>query len=78
MDFEGVFANLDYLGNSGVTLSVEQKASLQTSLVVLKKEQKFYRVKFWGIIKGIQNDYFIVQGVGKDELKDRKALYRYN
>lgn len=77
MDFEGVFANLDYLGSSGIVLSVEQKASLQTSLVILKKEHKFCRVKFWGIIKGIQNDYFIVQGVGKDELKDRKALYRY-
>ena len=77
MDSESVFANLDYLGSSGIVLSVEQRASLQSSLVTLKREHKFRRVKLWGIIRGIQSDYFIVQGVGKDEIKDRKALFRY-
>ena len=77
MDSESVFANLDYLGSSGIVLSVEQKASLQSSLVTLKREHKFRRVKLWGVIRGIQSDYFIIQGVGKDEIKDRKALFRY-
>lgn len=77
MDSDSVFANLDYLGSSGVVLSVEQRASLQSSLVTLKREHKFRRVKLWGVVRGIQNDYFIVQGVGKDEIKDRKALFRY-
>ncbi len=76
MDSESVFVNLDYLGSSGVVLSVEQKASLQSSLLLLKREHKFRRVKLWGVVRGIGNDYFIAQGVGKDELKDRKALYR--
>ena len=77
MDSETVFSQLDYLGSSGVVLSVEQKASLQSSLVTLKREHKFRRVKLWGVIRGVQGDYFIVQGVGKDEIKDRKALFRY-
>ena len=76
MDSEGVFTNLDYLGSSGVVLSVEQRATLQSSLVLLRREHKFWRVKLWGVIRGIQKDYFIAQGVGMDELKDRKALYR--
>lgn len=76
MDSETVFSHLDFLSSSGIVLSVEQKASLQSSLVTLKKEHKFRRVKLWGIIRGIQNDYFIIQGVGKDEIKDRKALFR--
>ena len=76
MDSEGVFTNLDYLGSSGVVLSVEQRATLQSSLVLLRREHKFRRVKLWGVIRGIQKDYFIAQGVGTDELKDRKALYR--
>ncbi len=71
-----MFVNLDYLGSNGVILSVEQKASLQSSLVLLKREHKFCRVKLWGVVRGIGNDYFIAQGVGKDEIKDRKALYR--
>lgn len=75
MDSEGVFSNVAFLGSSGVVLSVEQKASLQSSLVLLQREHKFRKTKVWGVIRGIQSDYFIVQGVGKDELKDRKALY---
>lgn len=77
MDSEAFLWNLDYLGSSGVVLSVEQKTCIQSSLVTLRKEQKFRRTKLWGIIRGIQKDYFIVHGVGKNELTDRKALYRY-
>ena len=68
MDSEGVFTNLDYLGSSGVVLSVEQQPTLQSSLVVLWREHKFRRVKLWGIIRGINKDYFIAQGVSTDEL----------
>lgn len=77
MDSESLFSNLNYLGSSGIVLSVEQRAALQSSLVLLRREHKFRRVKLWGVVRGIQNDYFVAMGVGKDELKDRKALYRY-
>ena len=76
MDSEVLFSELDYLGSSGVVLSVEQKASLQSSLVILRKEYKLRRVKLWGIIRGVQKDYFIVHGIGRNELLDKKALYR--
>ena len=68
--------NVDYISSSGAILSVEQKAALQSSLVILKNQQKFKSVEFWGRIDGTSNDYFIVQGVGIDQLKDRKTLYR--
>ena len=76
MDSEGLHTNVDYVGSSGVILSTEQKAALQSSLVILKSNYKFHRVLFWGKILGVKNDYFIVQGVSKDELKGRKSLYR--
>ena len=76
MDIEGLHMCIDYVGSSGVILSTEQKAALQSSLVILRNNYKFARVVFWGKILGVKNDYFIVQGVGKDELKDRKTLYR--
>lgn len=75
MDHDSLHVNLDYVGSSGVCLSVEQKASLQSSLVILKTQQKFEKVKFFGKILGVKNDYFIVQGVGCNELKDRKTLF---
>jgi radial spoke head protein 9 len=76
MDSETLFSDLNYLGSSGTVVSVEQKASLQSSLVSLKRKHKFRKVKLWGIIRGVQKDYFIVHGVGMNELIDKKALYR--
>ena len=76
MEAEGLNMAIDYVGSSGVVLSTEQKAALQSSLVILKSNYKFRGVKFWGKILGVKSNYFIAQGVGKDELKDRKTLYR--
>ena len=78
MDADGLHLHIDYVASSGVVSSVEQKAALQSSLVILKNQQKFSKIKFWGKILGIKSDYFLVQGVGKDDLKERKTLYRYN
>jgi len=75
MDSREFSLNVDYLGSSGTILSCEQKAALQTSLVILKNNYKFNRLYFWGKILGIKDDYFIVQGITNDELGDRKTLY---
>ncbi|CAK8692624.1 radial spoke head protein 9 homolog [Clavelina lepadiformis] len=78
MDAEGLHLSLDYLSGSGVILSPEKKAALQTSLIILKTHYKFQRVVLWGKILGIKDDYFIAQGAGRDELTDRKTLYSLN
>jgi len=75
MDSGSLKLSMDYVASSGVVLSIEQKTALESSLIILKNQQKFQLVQFFGKIIGIQNDYFIVQGVGKDSLKDRKTLY---
>jgi len=77
MDAEGLHVNVEYLSNSGVIISPEQKAALQISLPILRSDHKLKRVKLWGKVQGIKADYFIAHGVGEDELKDRKAVYRY-
>lgn len=76
MDAEGLHINIEYLSNSGVVLSPEQKAALQISLPILQSDHKLQRVKLWGKIQGIKADYFVAHGVGVDELNDRKAVYR--
>ena len=77
MDAEGLNINIEYLSNSGVILSPEQKAALQISLPILQSDHKLKRVKLWGKIQGIKADYFVAHGVGVDEMQDRKAVYRY-
>jgi len=76
MDSEGLHLTMEYLSGSGMVLSPEQKAALQTSLVIMKTNYKFEKVKLWGKILGLKDDYFIAQGSGKDEMKDTKYLYR--
>ncbi|XP_077998908.1 radial spoke head protein 9 homolog [Glandiceps talaboti] len=75
MDSEGFHLNISYVGSSGVVLSPEKKAALETSLIILQNHHKFNRIFFWGKIVGIKDDYFIAQGVGDDEMRDRKTLY---
>lgn len=77
MEGDSLVQNCSFLESSGVVLSPEQKATLQTSLAILKSQHKFKRVKLWGMIKGIKKNYFIAQGIGNDETQDRKYLYRY-
>ena len=77
MDSQDLHLGIDYVGSSGIILSPEQKACLQTSLCILQSNQKFARVYFWGKILGVKDDYFIAQGVGKDEFEERRILYRY-
>ncbi len=76
MDSNSLYYSLELVAGSGHTLNVEQRAALQTSLVILKKNYKFHRVLFWGKILGLKEDYFIAQGRGEDEMKDKKNLYR--
>ncbi|XP_073349582.1 radial spoke head protein 9 homolog [Pagrus major] len=78
MDSNSLYYSLELVAGSGQTLNVEQRAALQTSLVILKKNYKFSRVLFWGKILGLNEDYFIAQGRGEDEMQDKKYLYSFN
>ncbi|XP_044025634.1 radial spoke head protein 9 homolog isoform X2 [Siniperca chuatsi] len=78
MDSNSLYYSLELVAGSGHTLNVEQRAALQTSLVILKKNYKFHRVLFWGKILGLKEDYFIAQGRGEDEMQDKKNLYSFN
>lgn len=76
MDSQNLHLYIDFVGSSGVILSPEQKAALQTSLVVLKNNHKFEQVKLWGKILGIKEDYYIAQGFSNDQFADKTTLYR--
>ena len=76
MDAACLVNDLELVGCCGVTLSVEQKTQLQSSLVILRDKCKFDHVQVWGVVNGIAADYFIAVGVGRDELGERKYLYR--
>ena len=76
MNARELHLTVDYVGSSGIVFSPEQKAALQTSLCILQNNMKFSRVFLWGKILGVKDDYFIAQGIGSDELGEKKTLYR--
>lgn len=63
------------IGGGAMAISVEYKAALQASLVLLKNRENFQHVKLWGKIAGISRDYFIAQGFGQNQVTDRKSFY---
>lgn len=67
--------DIENLSYCGIVLSVEQRASLQTSLSFACEQYKFKRIYFWGKILGTKEDYFIAVGVGANEIKNRTFLY---
>jgi radial spoke head protein 9 len=78
MDAENLHLEISYVGSSGIVLSTEQKTALQVSLASVKQKNNFRKIFFWGKIFGIKDDYYIIQGVTDDYLKNRKTLYSLN
>lgn len=78
MESKDLNLSIEAVGSSGFILSSEQRAALQTSLVLLQNKQKFANVFFWGKIIGGREDYYIAQGFAKDYLSERRTLYRYS
>lgn len=78
IDSNRLLLDIEHLAYSGVVLSVEQKASLQTSLAIAKEQYKFNKIYFWGKILGTREDYFVAVGAGINEMKQRTFLYSHD
>lgn len=76
MDSESLLLSLELASGSGQGLSPDRRASLLTSLTLVKRDYRYDRVLFWGRILGIVADYYIAQGLSADQLAPRKTLYR--
>ncbi|XP_066862390.1 radial spoke head protein 9 homolog isoform X2 [Kogia breviceps] len=78
MDEESLLLSLELASGSGQGLSPDRRASLLTSLMLVKRDYRFDRVLFWGRILGLVADYYIAQGLSEDQLAPRKTLYSLN
>jgi radial spoke head protein 9 len=77
IDSNKLLLDVEQLAFSGIVLSVEQRAALQTSLSIAKEQYKFNRIYFWGKIIGTKEDYYVACGVGNSEINQRTFLYRF-
>jgi hypothetical protein len=51
------------LCDSGFTLSIEEKAALQISMLERKNAEGFNKLYFWGKVMGKDSDYLICYGL---------------
>jgi len=58
IDANQLVLDIEHLALSGIVLSIEQRASLQTSLSIAREQYKFDRIYLWGKILGTKEDYF--------------------
>lgn len=66
---------LSYVQAAGVTLNVEEKSCLSTSLLLLKDSQQLKRVVFWGKITGVQKDYYVAVGGSEDVMVGGRTYF---
>lgn len=78
IDANQLVLDVENLALSGIVLSIEQRASLQTSLSITRDQYKFDRIYLWGKILGTKEDYFIAVGTGSNEIKQRTFLYSHD
>uniref|UniRef100_A0A336K7A2 Radial spoke head protein 9 homolog n=1 Tax=Culicoides sonorensis TaxID=179676 RepID=A0A336K7A2_CULSO len=73
-------AKFKYLSNlmsyTGFCLNPKEILLIENSLIILKHEQKFEKIFFWGkILTTTSHDYYIAFGYKKDCLRDRRFFY---
>jgi hypothetical protein len=66
--------DVSLVASSGAVLSMSEKAALQSSASILKKQYRFGSVKLFGKIKGKTNDYLIA--IGEEGSSAKKYFYR--
>ncbi|XP_067420811.1 radial spoke head protein 9 homolog isoform X1 [Emydura macquarii macquarii] len=78
MDAESLPFALDLVAGGGAGLSPEKRAALRASLLLLRRDYRFERVRLWGRIQGIRGPYYIAEGLGGDRAGPRSRLYSLN
>lgn len=75
-NFKESFAHLS--NEIAITLNPVEAAIIESSLIVLKNENNFDDIYFWGQIEGTESDYFIAFGYAGDLLMKRTYFYSKN
>ncbi|KAF5302391.1 hypothetical protein FQA39_LY10430 [Lamprigera yunnana] len=78
MNLDSILNCLETLGHFGTVISTEEGIILTNSLLLLKNENHFRNIFFWGRIFGCDKDYYIAFGYVKDALEGRIYYYSTN
>jgi len=66
---------LDAVASTGCVISLAHKAAMQSSFPLLKKQNKFSKVMFFGKVMGKVGDYLIAVGIEESFLAGKKFFF---
>ena len=66
---------LDAMASTGCVISLAHKAAMQSSSPLLKKQNKFSKVMFFGKVMGKVGDYLIAVGIEESFLSGKKFFF---
>ena len=80
MKVSNISSELKFVNRLGVTLSVEERISIEAQALRLSHEYKHDQWNFWGRIEGIVKNYYIIEGVdfkGVTNFPNRQYFWAY-
>jgi len=63
MDLNALENEMKYVNKLGLTLNMEEKLKIEINIKEITEKFQFDQVLFWGKIKGIEKDYYIIMGL---------------
>ena len=66
---------LDAVASTGCVVSLAHKAAMQSSFPLLKKQNKFSKVLFFGKVMGKVGDYLIAVGIEESFVSGKKFFF---
>lgn len=78
MNIDSLLNSLELSEQCGHTLTTEEGIILHNSLLLLKNENHFRKIFFWGKIYGTDKDYYVAFGYTNDALKGKIFYYSTN
>lgn len=81
MDFAHIESELEFANHSGNTLNIEERTQLGLAAISLNVNERFDKVDFWGRIRGIDKDYYIIVGIRFNDrvnFPDREYYWCYD
>ncbi|XP_075210124.1 radial spoke head protein 9 [Lycorma delicatula] len=78
MNIEDMLIGFETLSRYGITLSSEKRLVIYNSLILIKNDSHFKDIFLWGIVRGLNADFYIAYGYQKDALIGRIFYYSTN
>lgn len=77
MELQDLEAGLRCVGSGGNVLNVQELIGMQSGLSILKAQDKFSSIFFWGKVFGMPSDYYVAYGLKDPEFEFPSKVFYF-